>query len=234
MEIINNYSNISVNPVIEESWKYKLIDEFNSNYFIELKKFLIEEKSKYKIYPPGQLIFNAFNITPFHKVKVVILGQDPYHGYNQAHGLAFSVKKGVPKPPSLINIFKELQEDLGMSIPEDGDLTKWAIQGVFLLNAVLTVRDSQAGSHQNKGWERFTDAVIKKLSEDRENLVFMLLGNYAHAKIDLIDTNKHLILTASHPSPLSANRGFFGCKHFSKANNFLQSKGIEPIDWSLA
>jgi uracil-DNA glycosylase len=226
-------STISVNPVIEKSWGERLSNEFRSDYFKQLKIFLLEEKKKYRIFPPGQLIFNAFNKTPFDKVKVVILGQDPYHGYNQAHGLSFSVQKGVTMPPSLINIFKELKEDIGFTMPNNGDLTKWAEQGVFLLNATLTVRESQAGSHYNKGWEKFTDAAIKILSDEKENLVFMLWGNYAQAKQSFIDTNKHLVLKAAHPSPLSANRGFLGCKHFSKANEYLVSKNITPIDWSL-
>jgi len=233
MEQQNLKSNEFVKPIIEKSWGEKLAKEFKSDYFKNLKLFLIEEKKKYRIFPEGRFIFNAYNKTPFDKVKVVILGQDPYHGLKQAHGLSFSVQKGIRKPPSLINIFKELKEDINFEIPDDGDLTKWAEQGVFLLNATLTVRESQAGSHQNKGWELFTDATIKILSEEKENLVFMLWGSFAQAKQSIIDTNKHFILKTVHPSPLSVNRGFWGCKHFSKANDFLLSKNIKPIDWSL-
>lgn len=222
-----------INPQIEETWKKVLNEEFQKEYFIKLKQFLIEEKKRYMVYPPGSQIFAAFNQTPFNKVKVVILGQDPYHGQGQAHGLCFSVPKGVPMPPSLQNIFKELNSDLGLPIPTHGNLEKWARQGVLLLNATLTVRANQAGSHQNKGWEIFTDATIRSLSDQCKGLVFMLWGNYAQAKASIIDSRKHFILTAPHPSPLSASRGFFGCKHFSKTNRLLLSVGKEPIDWSL-
>jgi uracil-DNA glycosylase len=222
-----------INPQIEESWKKILKDEFNSQYFIELKEFLIEEKKKYNVYPPGRLIFNAFNKTPFENIKVVLLGQDPYHGKGQAHGLCFSVPKGISLPPSLVNIFKELKTDLNVPIPAHGNLEKWADQGVFLLNATLTVRASQPGSHQNKGWEVFTDSVIKKISEKRAGLIFLLWGKYAQAKEVLIDTNKHYILKAAHPSPYSADYGFFGCKHFSKTNNILSRHGLSVIDWSI-
>jgi uracil-DNA glycosylase len=222
-----------VNPVIEESWRKVLADEFDKLYFGELKAFLLEEKKKYRIYPPGRLIFNAFDHTPFEKVKVVLLGQDPYHGAGQAHGLCFSVPEGIPKPPSLINIFKELQDDLGIGMPRHGNLTKWTDQGVLLLNATLTVRENQAGSHQNHGWETFTDAAITQLSIHRKGLIFVLWGNYASAKKLLIDTSQHFILTSVHPSPLSAHRGFFGCRHFSQINNLLQQNGVEEIDWRL-
>ena len=222
-----------INPQIEETWKNVLNEEFQKEYFIKLKQFLIEEKKRYMVYPPGSQIFAAFNQTPFNKVKVVILGQDPYHGQGQAHGLCFSVPKGVPMPPSLQNIFKELNSDLGLPIPTHGNLEKWAGQGELLLNATLTVRANQAGSHQNKGWEIFTDATIRSLSDQCKGLVFMLWGNYAQAKASIIDSRKHFILTAPHPSPLSASRGFFGGKHFSKTNRLLLSVGKEPIDWSL-
>lgn len=224
---------LQVNPQLEESWKKILLDEFQKEYFVKLKLFLIEEKKKHTVYPPGSQIFAAFNTTPFQAVKVVILGQDPYHGPGQAHGLCFSVPKGIPAPPSLQNIFKEIQDDLGIPIPNHGNLEKWARQGVLLLNATLTVRANQAGSHQNKGWETFTDAAIKALSDHHKGLVFILWGNYAQAKTKIIDGSKHFVLTAPHPSPLSASRGFFGCKHFSKTNRLLASIGKEPIDWSL-
>ena len=223
-----------VNPVIEESWKAVLGEEFEQAYFLNLKAFLLEEKQKCRIFPPGKLIFNAFDHTPFDKVKVVLLGQDPYHGPGQAHGLCFSVPGGIQKPPSLLNIFKELQSDLGFEPPSHGDLTKWADQGVLLLNATLTVRENQAGSHQNHGWETFTDAAIKQLSLRRSGLVFVLWGNYAMAKRSLIDTSRHFILTAVHPSPLSAHRGFFGCRHFSQINNLLRQQGVNEIDWNLS
>jgi uracil-DNA glycosylase len=222
-----------INPAIEDSWKQVLDNEFNKPYFSELKQFLVAEKQRFRVFPPGPAIFNAFNHTPFPAVKVVLLGQDPYHGYGQAHGLCFSVPEGVPKPPSLINIFKELNSDLGIPPPSHGNLTKWALQGVLLLNATLTVRENQAGSHQGKGWETFTDAAISALSEKREGLIFMLWGNYAISKRELIDNSKHFILTAPHPSPLSASRGFFGCRHFSQTNNLLKQMGKEPVDWSL-
>ncbi len=222
-----------INPTIEESWKQQLSEEFARPYFAELKQFLVEEKKKFRIYPPGPLIFNAFNYTPFEEVRVVFIGQDPYHGPGQAHGLCFSVPEGIKPPPSLVNIFKELEADLGIPPPGHGNLTKWARQGVLLLNATLTVRANQAGSHQNKGWETFTDSVISRLSDRREGLVFILWGNYAIAKSILIDQSKHRILTAAHPSPLSALKGFFGCRHFSKVNEILESSGKPPIDWQL-
>lgn len=220
-------------PDIDESWYRVLADQFESSYFADLKAFLVEEKRQYLVYPPGKLIFNAFNLTPFEKVKVVILGQDPYHGPGQAHGLSFSVPDGVPFPPSLLNIFKELRDDLGIPMAKSGNLEKWAREGVLLLNASLTVRSGQAASHAHHGWETFTDAAIRALSSERENLVFILWGNYAIAKEALIDTSKHLVLKSVHPSPLSASRGFFGCHHFSKTNDYLIEHGITPIDWNL-
>lgn len=222
-----------ITPNIEESWKKVLWEEFQQPYFAELKQFLLEEKRKYTVYPPGPMIFNAFNKTPFDKVKVVLIGQDPYHEPGQAHGLCFSVQDGVPHPKSLINIFKELHDDVGFEIPVNGNLEKWTEQGVFLLNATLTVRAHEAGSHQNQGWERFTDAAISKLSMQREGLVFLLWGNYAKQKEALIDTSKHYILSTVHPSPLSAHRGFFGCKHFSKTNELLRQMGKSEINWQL-
>lgn len=222
-----------ITPNIEESWKKVLWDEFQQPYFAELKQFLLEEKRKYTVYPPGPMIFNAFNKTPFDKVKVVLIGQDPYHEPGQAHGLCFSVQDGVPHPKSLINIFKELHDDVGFEIPVNGNLEKWTEQGVFLLNATLTVRAHEAGSHQNHGWERFTDAAISKLSMQCEGLVFLLWGNYAKQKEALIDTSKHYILSTVHPSPLSAHRGFFGCKHFSKTNELLRQMGKSEINWQL-
>jgi uracil-DNA glycosylase len=222
-----------INPSIEESWKNVLSAEFNKPYFLELKAFLLEEKKKFRVFPPGGLIFNAFNHTPFDKVKVVFIGQDPYHGLGQAHGLCFSVPNGIPKPPSLINIFKELENDLGIKPPVSGNLEKWADQGVLLLNATLTVRENQAGSHQRKGWETFTDAAIRQLSEQKDGVIFVLWGNFAIAKKELIDSLRHNILTAAHPSPLSASRGFFGCRHFSKINEILRSQGKQEIDWNL-
>jgi len=222
----------NLNPIIEESWKNVLSDQFNASYFAQLREFLVEEKSHYTILPPGSQIFNAFNFTPFDKVKVVLLGQDPYHGPGQAHGLCFSVAAGITKPPSLQNILKELNTDLGIPVPVSGNLEKWAKQGVLMLNATLTVRAHQAGSHQNKGWEIFTDAAIKALAQQREHLVFILWGNYAQAKESLIDSSKNLILKAVHPSPMSVTRGFYGCKHFSKTNEYLRKLGIEEIDWN--
>jgi uracil-DNA glycosylase len=219
-------------PKIEAGWLQALNEEFTKPYFNDLKSFLVEEKKQHTVYPPGKRIFAAFDFTPFDKVKVVILGQDPYHGEGQANGLCFSVADGIRQPPSLVNIFKELREDEGCDIPKTGNLEPWAEQGVFLLNATLTVRANTAGSHQNKGWELFTDAVIKTLSDKKENLVFLLWGNYAKAKTVLIDANKHLVLTAAHPSPL-ARGAFFGSKHFSQTNKFLKSKGIEEIYWCL-
>jgi len=223
----------SINPQIEESWKLILNDEFEAPYFKELTDFLREEKKVHTIYPPGPLIFSAFNHTPFNRVKVVILGQDPYHGPGQAHGLCFSVPEGIPHPPSLVNIFKEIHSDLGIPVPASGNLTKWTSQGVLLVNAILTVRANAPTSHQNKGWEKFTDAVIRNLSEKRKNLVFLLWGNYAQAKESLIDGSRHYILKAAHPSPLSAGRGFFGCRHFSRTNGILEELGLNAIDWSL-
>lgn len=219
---------------IDGSWKQILKDEFNKPYFEQIALHIKTEKSQGKIiYPPGSLIFNAFNTTPFDKVKVVILGQDPFHGAGQAHGLCFSVQNGVPPPPSLVNIFKELQEDIGVPVPDHGNLTHWAEQGVFLLNVSLTVRAAEPMSHSKIGWAQFTDEVIKKISSEKKNVVFILWGKFAQEKKFLIDETKHCILKAAHPSPLSAHAGFFGCKHFSKANTWLMSKGIDPIDWKL-
>jgi uracil-DNA glycosylase len=220
-------------PQIEDSWKAILQEEFDAPYFTELKQFLREEKQKVTVYPPGNLIFNAFNQTPFNRVKVVILGQDPYHGPGQAHGLCFSVPNGIAQPPSLQNIFKEISSDFGIPLPSGSDLTPWARQGVLLINAILTVRANEAASHQNKGWEKFTDAVIRNLSEKRKNLIFLLWGNYAQAKESLIDSTRHFILKAAHPSPLSAYRGFFGCRHFSRTNEILNELGLNEIDWGL-
>lgn len=220
-------------PDIESSWYEVLKQEFEEPYFYEIKSFLIQEKRQYIVYPPSQLIFNAFNLTPFDKVKVVILGQDPYHNVGQAHGLAFSVPNGIMPPPSLKNIFKELQSDIGMPIPTNGNLESWAREGVLLLNSCLTVRANNPVSHQGIGWQRFTDAAINALSEKKEHIVFLLWGNYAIAKEKLIDTRKHLVLKTVHPSPLSANRGFFGCRHFSQTNIYLSSNGISPIKWDV-
>jgi uracil-DNA glycosylase len=222
-----------LNPVLEESWKRVLSDEFGKPYMAELKSFLLEEKRRYRIFPPGSLIFNSFNQTPFDQVKVVILGQDPYHGYGEAHGLCFSVPDGVTKPPSLLNIFKEIENDLGIPIPRSGNLTNWAKQGVLLLNATLTVRENQAGSHQNKGWEIFTNEAIKHLSSNKQGLIFVLWGKFAEAKVQMIDRSKHFILTAPHPSPFSANRGFFGCRHFSRTNELLRQMDKPEINWRL-
>ncbi|MCS7153357.1 MAG: uracil-DNA glycosylase [Bacteroidia bacterium] len=217
---------------IEPSWKRLLEEEFNKPYFEALVAFLKDEKRKGKvIYPPGKQIFRAFELCPPDQVKVVILGQDPYHGPGQAHGLCFSVPKGVPPPPSLQNIFKEIQDDLGLPPPPHGDLTGWAEQGVFLLNAILTVEAHKPASHRQKGWEIFTDRVIQIISEIRPHVVFLLWGQYARSKKPLIDARRHLILEAAHPSPYSAANGFFGCRHFSKANAFLIEHGMEPIDW---
>ncbi len=223
-----------VQAQIHDSWKAALKDQFEAEYFSKLKDFLVEEKKKANVYPPGPLIFNAFEQTPFDKVKVVILGQDPYHGNGQAHGLCFSVPEGVKPPPSLVNIFKEIVSDLGIKPPSHGNLESWAKQGVMLLNATLTVRADQAGSHQNKGWENFTDSVIKTISDQRQNVVFILWGNYARAKKNLIDPAKQLILEAAHPSPFSAYNGFFGCRHFSKTNEWLREHGGEEINWSIS
>ena len=222
-----------IKPKIEHGWKEVLQPQFEAPYFAALKDFLISEEKKYTVYPPGSKMFEAFNRTPFDKVKVVIIGQDPYHNPGQAHGLCFSVPRGVDIPPSLRNIYKEINSDLGIAIPKHGNLEKWADNGVLLLNATLSVRAHQAGSHQRRGWETFTDAAIKAVAGKKENVVFMLWGNYAKNKAALIDTSKHLVLTSVHPSPLSASRGFFGCRHFSKANNYLVSKGIEPVNWEV-
>jgi uracil-DNA glycosylase len=216
---------------IEESWKKHLANEFEQPYFAELVNFVKQEYGTTRIYPPAKLIFNAFDQCPFDDVKVVILGQDPYHGPGQAHGLCFSVNDGVQPPPSLVNIFKEINDDLKIPVPNSGNLERWAKQGVLLLNATLTVKAHQAGSHQNKGWERFTDKVIEILSKEKENIVFMLWGSYAQKKGAVIDPKKHKILTAVHPSPLSAHRGFLGCKHFSLANQYLEEKGLKGIEW---
>lgn len=218
---------------IEDSWKEVLTDEFRSTYFDEIKSHLLEDKNRgFKIYPPGSLIFNAFNLTPFQKVKVVILGQDPYHNPGEAMGLCFSVPKGVRIPPSLKNVYRELSEDVGFHIPEHGDLTSWANQGVFLLNAMLTVRYKSAGSHKNIGWQKFTNAVIKAISDNKENVIFLLWGRFAQSKIQHINQLKHHVLTAAHPSPLARN-AFSGCKHFSKTNYLLENMGKKPIDWTL-
>lgn len=220
-----------MNIQIEESWKEALMPEFSKDYFIRLTDFVRKEYHETTVYPPGKLIFNAFNLCPFDKVKVVIIGQDPYHGPGQAHGLCFSVNDGIQPPPSLVNIFKEINSDLGKPIPQSGNLTRWAEQGVLLLNATLTVRAHQAGSHQRRGWEEFTDAVIRKLAEEKNNLVFILWGAYAQKKGAFIDRNKHLVLTSVHPSPLSAHSGFFGNHHFSLANDYLVKNGKTAIDW---
>lgn len=220
-----------MNVRIEESWKRRLQDEFDKDYFVKLTDFVRSEYATTTVYPPGSQMFSAFDACPFDKVKVVILGQDPYHEPRQANGLCFSVNDGIMFPPSLQNIFKEIESDLEIPIPKSGDLSRWASQGVLLLNATLTVRAHQAGSHQNRGWEQFTDAVIHRLAEEREHLVFILWGSYAQRKGDFIDRSKHLVLKSPHPSPLSAHRGFFGNKHFSRTNEYLRSYGIEPIQW---
>lgn len=218
---------------IEAGWKEVLKPEFSKTYFEQVAQFIKIEKSQGKtIYPPGSLIFNAFDKTPFDQVKVVILGQDPYHGYGQAQGLCFSVPAGIDLPPSLVNIYKELKSDIGLSTPVTGNLTHWATQGVFLLNASLTVRAAEPMSHAKIGWATFTDAVIKKISDEKKGIVFLLWGRFAQDKQILIDTSKHYILKAAHPSPLSASNGFFGCKHFSKTNEILVKQGLEAIDWN--
>jgi uracil-DNA glycosylase len=234
MRNLRKASMTKVDPKIDTSWKDALKEEFEADYFYQLKRFILVEKKKYTIYPPGRLIFNAFNHTPLDQVKVVILGQDPYHGRGQAHGLSFSVPNGIKPPPSLINIFRELHHDLGVSFPRHGNLEKWTGQGVLLLNATLTVRANQAGSHQNRGWEQFTNAVIQKISDQRQGVIFLLWGRYAKEKQSLIDQSKHHILTAAHPSPFSVMSGFFGCRHFSKTNAILTQNGSPPIDWQLA
>ena len=216
---------------IEDSWKQRLQPEFNKPYFEKLVAFVKQEYARYTVYPPGHLLFYAFDTCPFDKVKVVIIGQDPYHEPGQYYGLCFSVLDGVPFPPSSVNIFKEIQNDLGKPVPRSGRLERWSNQGVLLINSILTVRAHQAGSHQGKGWEEFTDAVIKRINDEKENVVFMLWGAYAQKKGAFIDRTRHCVLTAPHPSPLSADRGFFGCKHFSKANEYFRSKGLPEIDW---
>ena len=226
---MNNQREIRLDP----SWKNRLVNDFTQPYMISLRQFLLERKgSGAIIYPPGEFIFNALNSTPFDAVKVVILGQDPYHGPGQAHGLCFSVQDGVAVPPSLLNIYKELEADLGSSRLPGGNLQHWAEQGVLLLNAVLTVERSRAGAHQGKGWEKFTDRIVSELNESRDGLVFMLWGSYAMKKGAMIDRSRHLVLTAPHPSPLSAHRGFFGCRHFSKANAWLEQHGQSPVNWA--
>ncbi|WP_345951437.1 uracil-DNA glycosylase [Mucilaginibacter sp. PAMB04274] len=220
---------------LEPSWLKVLHNEFEKDYMIKLKEFLKQEKDAgHKVYPKGSDIFNAFNHTPFNKLKAVILGQDPYHGANQAFGLSFAVQKGITVPPSLKNIYKELATDIpGFTIPNHGDLTKWANQGILLLNATLTVQAGKPGSHQKKGWEIFTDTVIRTISEQKEGIVFLLWGKFAQAKTELIDTERHHVLKAAHPSPYSADNGFFGCHHFSKTNGILTSDGKTPIDWQI-
>jgi uracil-DNA glycosylase len=220
-----------MNVKIDPSWNYFLNEEFQQPYFEQLAAFVKSEYKSNTVYPAGENIFKAFDLCPFEQVKIVILGQDPYHGEGQANGLAFSVSEGINFPPSLLNIFKELNRDMGLSIPSNGNLSRWAVQGVLLLNATLTVKASSPGSHQNKGWEKFTDAVIKLLSEKHQHLVFMLWGSFAQKKSELIDQDRHLILTAPHPSPLSAYRGFLGCGHFSEANNYLLGNKKSPIEW---
>ena len=220
---------------IEQSWKTVLQDEFNEPYFEKIVLFLKQEKARGQVvYPPGPLIFHAFDKTPFDKVKVVILGQDPYHGRGQAHGLCFSVQDGVPPPPSLVNIFKELHDDTGVPIPSSGNLEKWAEEGVLLLNAILTVRANSPASHSKIGWEQFTDAVIRKISDLKKGVVFLLWGRFAQEKQALIDATRHHVLKAAHPSPFSADRGFFGCRHFSKTNELLKAQHMKPVNWDLS
>lgn len=216
---------------IEESWRQRLQGEFDAPYFEQLTRFVRSEYAQGRVYPPGRLIFNAFNLCPFEQVKVVIIGQDPYHEEGQAQGLCFSVPTGIQIPPSLVNIYKEIHDDTGAPIPTSGDLTRWAEQGVLLLNVTLTVRAHQAGSHQRQGWEQFTDAVIRILNKERTGLVFILWGSYAIGKKTFIDSSRHLVLTSPHPSPLSAHRGFFGNHHFSLANHYLEQQGKPPIQW---
>ncbi len=232
MDAASTTDNVTTRPDIGEGWYGHLRDEFASPWFAELRTFLVEERATHAVYPKGRDIFNAFKHTPFNRVRVVILGQDPYHGPGQAHGLSFSVPQGVPPPPSLQNIFSEIKRDLGISKPTHGDLSSWADQGVLLLNATLTVRAEQAGSHQGKGWERFTDAAISALARERKGLVFLLWGRFAQQKESLIG-DQHYVLKAPHPSPLSAHRGFIGCGHFGQANDLLVAQGQAPIDWSL-
>lgn len=216
---------------IAPSWKECLANEFSKPYFVQLVEFVKQEYQTARVYPPGKEIFRAFDCCSFDEVKVVIIGQDPYHGPGQANGLCFSVRDGIRMPPSLVNIFKEIQSDLGKPMPASGDLERWARQGVLLLNATLTVRAASPGSHQNKGWEIFTDAVIQHISDHKEHVVFLLWGAYAQKKGEIIDRNKHLVLMSAHPSPYSADRGFFGCRHFSKTNAYLKSHGMPEIDW---
>jgi uracil-DNA glycosylase len=230
---------MSLNPLtfalpLDNNWKVALQEEFNAPYFQNLKNFLAEEKKHYEIFPPFPQVFAAFNQTPFDNLKVVIIGQDPYHGTGQAHGLSFSVAHGVKPPPSLVNIFKEIKFDTGLIPPSSGNLEHWAKQGVLLLNATLTVRANQAGSHQKKGWENFTDATIKKISDAKEGIIFLLWGKFAQQKEAFIDSSKHYILKAAHPSPFSAHNGFFGCRHFSKTNDLLKIQGKAEINWAMA
>lgn len=220
-------------PRLHPSWLARLGGEFEQPYMVGLRQFLVEEKARGPVYPPGAEIFAAFDHTPFDRVRVVVLGQDPYHGPGQAHGLCFSVRRGVPPPPSLVNIYKELAADLGFRPPGHGELTAWADRGVLLLNATLTVRAHQAGSHQGKGWETFTDRAVEALATEREGLVFLLWGSYAQKKAARIDRRRHHLLASPHPSPLSADRGFFGCRHFSRTNQYLRSRGEPELDWSL-
>jgi uracil-DNA glycosylase len=220
-----------MNVKIEPSWKEQLNEEFDKEYFIQLTDFVRKEYSTKQVFPSANNIFNAFELCPFDQVKVVIIGQDPYHGIGQAHGLCFSVDDGIAFPPSLLNIFKEIERDLAKPLPKTGNLSQWAKQGVLLLNATLTVEAHKAGSHQGKGWEKFTDAVIRKISDEKDHVVFMLWGNYAQQKGAFIDTSKHLVLKTVHPSPLSAYRGFIGCSHFSLANTYLNSHGLNSITW---
>jgi len=227
-------TSVNMDIKLEEGWRNELANELDQPYFKELKDFLIAERSSYTIYPKGGHIFRAFNTTPFKKIKVVIIGQDPYHGDGQAEGLSFSVPMGIKAPPSLGNIYKELKEDIGFKMPSHGHLIHWAEQGVLMLNSVLTVRANQPASHKGKGWERFTDKAIETASLHKNNLVFILWGRYAQDKENLIDASKHLILKSAHPSPFSAASGFFGCKHFSKTNAYLSKNGLKPIDWQLS
>ena len=223
-----------INPQIETGWKAALSEEFFKPYFADIKKVLLDEKAAGKtVYPPAPQIFHAFDATPFDKVKVVILGQDPYHGPGQAHGLCFSVPQGITPPPSLKNIFKEIHQDLGLPIPNHGNLESWTGEGVLLLNAMLTVRAHEAASHSKIGWQDFTDAAIRRLSEWREGIVFLLWGRFAQNKRELIDESRHHVLTAAHPSPFSADKGFFGCKHFSRANEILEKQGLSPVNWAI-
>lgn len=223
----------SENSKLDPAWAKILEEEYQKDYFKALKAFLVEEKKEHSVFPSGNQIFNAFQMTPYSDLSVVLIGQDPYHGIGQAHGLSFSVPEGIKPPPSLVNIFKEIHSDLGLPIPKHGNLEKWAKQGVLLLNATLTVRANAAGSHQNQGWEIFTDTIISKISDDLTGIVFLLWGKFAQAKEALIDADKHYILKAAHPSPFSAHNGFFGCKHFSMVNMILKQQGKMEIDWTL-